>query len=115
MVLGHVDNLCYALGVGVPRRHGPERAACRLGGLLLTVRGCLLSGSRMLGLDGWDAPRGSPSQTVRVGALFGAVVLCDEVELHAAVLFHAGAYGPFHYGCGQAGVARRGDRDAGPW
>ena len=56
----------------------------------------------MPGLDGWDAPRVSPSETVRVGALFGAVVLCYEVELHAAVLFHASAYGPLHYGRGQA-------------
>lgn len=63
--------------------------ACRLGGFLFTVRGCLVSRPGTPGLDGWDAPRGSPSQTVRVGALFGAVVLCYEVELHAAVLFRA--------------------------
>ena len=38
VVLGHVDNLCCALVVGVPGRHGPEQAARRLGGLLFTVR-----------------------------------------------------------------------------
>jgi hypothetical protein len=29
--IGHINNLCYALVVGVPRRHAPEQAACRLG------------------------------------------------------------------------------------
>jgi hypothetical protein len=29
-------------------------------------------------------------------------VLCYEVELHAAVLFHAGTDGPFHDGSGQS-------------
>jgi hypothetical protein len=29
-------------------------------------------------------------------------MLRDEVELNAAVLFDAGAYGPFDDGCGQA-------------
>ncbi|MDQ0821514.1 hypothetical protein QFZ79_003890 [Arthrobacter sp. V4I6] len=67
VVLGHVDNLCYALEVGVPRRHGPEQAACRRGGLLLKVRSYLLSGSGCLGSTVGMLPVGVPPRQSESG------------------------------------------------
>lgn len=91
-------------GLATPRRswwhglrgHVPPKRVYASGVQLLLVR------VRAAGLNGGDAPRGSPSRALGIGALYGAVVFGYEVELDAAVLFDAGAYGPLHHGCGEA-------------